>query len=1835
MAARHLAKRLMFNASASAAAVAALLGGGPARAQTAFEATPNVAFGAVQFSNATPTDSNTTLFSPTAVIDWTPNDITGTGTINFMPAGNVMLFQAGSVVTQFTVLNRILPANAARPVALNGTVRSRVPQFGGPIVTQVPGGAVWFYAPGGIVLGSTAVIDVGALLLTSAAPLVDGNGGFINPATGTAVFQAANPASFVTVQQGASITMPSQNSYFAIFAPSVTMNGAANINGSAAYVAAETGSLTINQGLFDIFVSQGTDATASGGVALQHNGTTTGPASTGAGDPHRIYMVAVPKNDAITMLIGGGSDLGFAVAGAADVVGNKIVLSAGYDVQESGGTLTFGQTAPDGTSVSAIYTAGSVTSSLDARSIGQLAFRNSSGAARNFAGAVDVRAVSALEISATGAGSQTSFADSLFASATNIGLQGGDTGAGGDVIIRAANGAQINVASNADLAADGIGAPNFDTPTGTGDGIGGTVLVSAENGGQITFQSSLTATADGVGAIHYDIANSVPPGVNGGAGTGGSVTLQTIGNSSSISIGDDLLLNAQGLGGDGGVITGSGLNGGNGTGGSVIMQTLGGNGQIAANNFAAINASGIGAAGVASGSATGGTAVVVSNGAGSAITFTGLDSIDASATTGSSEAGAAGVVTGGTARIEAIAGSITIPGSSTANASATGGIANDATGSNAIGGTALIGSGGGALLLGGSAIADARAIGGNGASGGGNAIGGSASIVTNGIASTGSATIAGGAQALARATGGAGGNLVAPGGNATGGVAQVLAQNGVLQVNGTEASPFDNSQQAIALDASATGGQGAVGGNAVGGIATLASRNSQSGAAQITGGNVQLGAFARGGLSSGAANGAGATGGAGTGGIVTITGAAGNGSISLGNVVASASGTGGGAGPAIILGSVIVGGGAGGVGTGGSVLAGMVSGTATSATAATASFGNLQIFADGFGGTGGANGTGGAGGAGGAGQGGSTALVAQGGPVTLGNYAGVARGLGGAGGGGSTQGSGGSAIGGTASLSAVRRSNTPGTASAINAATLLLLTSPAGGAGSPAGSTSTAGAVNVIVDGGVINAATLQALNLNGLPTAAAPASALNVRNGAIVLTGALLLDTAGDVIVTVDNGSVDAATALLRGRNFIGDAALPAAPSPGAITANTVTLTSQQDIIASANFASANPLILDAAGLLRVGALASPGNVSALAVGSVTTGNITSGANALVQSDNGAIAVGVVTAALDADLYANGGNTSFTSVTADAIDIDGAGNVTGGALDSRDGISVLSPGTITIGNVSAGITNPSTTPGADYSIGIGALGNVVLGNAAARGGIGIGSQNGGITGGTITAETSALLLADQAITLGGVAAGSGAGDYVYIADSSMVALGGPLGIFNPAPILAANPVQTASSITINGPVSGGQIRIAAGTSLTLAGAVTATGTAQLIASGLASFGGLVRAPIINLTSGDLAISASGGLGDAQTTQLAIINSSGNPMILGGAAGAASAYQIDGAEMARLRGQAIRLQGTATGNRNIELRSFTLAGSGGATPNLIGANGSLTLGSAAFPGPITVTGNALINNMPLTNSVTINATTLTIFSESGSLILDGNSPGGTLNINAASLLAADAALRSQIAANPSFIGRDAALGVSTNSGLPVLQAQQINFAVPGSILIQNTGQLRSFGGLSSYVGGVAFLASAAVPAPPRDVVIYGSLLNPTTQLTTATNGVRDLIFPIRPTSGYTANSAINGCLLNVVRCGAFAPSDSIGTNIITQGYDVGSGSGSGQATASGNASDPNPETGSDEEDSNEVLPPKAGSQSPIQPPITIIDERPLLAEPLIDEPVTGTGNPALIDGGTL
>jgi filamentous hemagglutinin family protein len=636
-------KALMMSCASAALASAALL---PQSAQAqAFQGNITGTTGSVVRSTPTTTTETLTIGTNTATINWSPtSQQQGGGAIDFLPSGNTATFTSAAGVTDYTVLNRILP-NSGQAIALNGHVISTLQG------TSATGGHVWFYAPGGIVVGATAVFDVGGLLLTTNDVTSFGTtaNGFNASFSGT-----PGSTSRIQVQSGAQINALQQNSYVALVAPRIEEGGKVRVDGTAAYVAGEQLAMTMNQGLFDIQVDVGTSD--SNGVV--HTGETTGPASPQFTDPHRVYMVAVPKNQALTMLLGGS--VGFDDAVSADVQNGQIILSAGLSPQETGGTLQLtgsnsgnaGITFRPGTfssdlrssasgDILALADTGNISFSGDVTSLGSTTGDVTVGASNGFALNVgtDLRissgngaSVSDLSLSADSGGTVNIHGNLTMVSGASadgslgiiaVDADGGSISVGGRTTLDAGaltgsaasesdahanTGGEVNVAAHnngtismgqLEIDASGAGQNTAGGGDGAGgDGSGGIVFVGADSGGRLTVNGNLAVNASGTGGAILD------GGLNGGLGSGGAILLTA--NDATINVTGNATLHADGIGGGfRGEGTQASTSGGAGHGGSAFVETFGA-GSLTVGGATAVSANATGGSAITAGGAQGG-----------------------------------------------------------------------------------------------------------------------------------------------------------------------------------------------------------------------------------------------------------------------------------------------------------------------------------------------------------------------------------------------------------------------------------------------------------------------------------------------------------------------------------------------------------------------------------------------------------------------------------------------------------------------------------------------------------------------------------------------------------------------------------------------------------------------------------------------------------------------------------------------------------------------------------------------------------------------------------------------------------------------------------------------------------------------------------------------------------------------------------------------------------------------------------------------------------------------------------------------------------------------------
>ncbi len=1064
-----------------------------ARAQ-AFNATPFTQDGSVTYNRSTPGTETVTVNTPTAIVGWNINPPSQPGDpYVFLPGGATATFQNGSGTANFAVLNRIFGAGGA-PVRFDGNVISRLTDAVTGVTT--PGGTVIFQNTGGIIVGASAVFDVGSLVLTALNIAGEesgyGGGTFINSGGGldfTGVPEPYDQA--IEIEAGAQINALAEGSYVVLAAPRIIQGGNVYVNGNVGYIAGENASFTVNGGLFDIVLQNGSDDNPT---PIIHTGSTGGPASTGASDPHRIYMITAPftPSQAATMLLSGS--IGFDEAVSASIENGEIILSSGI-------TTGFGG-QPKYAEGNIEITGGTFTSDVFARASRNIIATSQDGDL-SFSGGFAATANERVRLGAVN-GSVTVEGDFegsvLGALDFENGYGGGFTPdfqpfgidvTGGVMEITAENGQTVSFAGNVSLDASVIGEFEFDGDLDAGDGIGGTVQVIATGGGSVEIAGDLEMLATGTGAS----TDYVPDG--GGIGQGGDANI--IASDGTITVGGGLLIDVSGFGSR--TNASSAGFGAGGSGGIVSINSTGGGITVA--GASEINARGVGGAveGSSDPAASGGQGLggdLFISGFLGDIILGSSTAVDLAGEGGEGPAGGAGV--GGFMSVNANRAEVAL-GDAFVSARGSGGASGaDAFGGSGVGGTIFIttlntsdsiitatsiemiadGQGGAGVtggVSGGGTIrvvadsrtgviefgdvrATANGFGGTGTGTGGSGDGGSIFVgiqEETGYGSPGPASITfGNTSLIASGTGGNG--PVA--GAGTGGDARVSA-----------ALSADVALASLNLIADGLGGSGAGsdGGAGQGGIASIiATGGSSITVANHISGTPLISATGRGGQNNGGGD---LVGGAGTGGTLEIR------ALSGGAIALPAS-----PGPAGVVrvfargeaGAAAVQGGRGGIGTGGTIEFGTDEGSITGAGLQLSAFGlggnsaNTQANIDG-----------------GDGVGGTRLIYANnGGRLAIEVTGGVAGGTGGF--------ATGSGIGGNGSGGLARLDIDGGIVDLVG--TLLIAAQGGSGSGNFSGNTEAGTAVLRIVNGGVINSLTPNA-NLSVVANAFAASAAISGGN--------------------------------------------------------------------------------------------------------------------------------------------------------------------------------------------------------------------------------------------------------------------------------------------------------------------------------------------------------------------------------------------------------------------------------------------------------------------------------------------------------------------------------------------------------------------------------------------------------------------------------------------------------------------------------------------------------------------------------------------------------------------
>lgn len=1504
------------------------------------------------------------------------------------------------------------------------------------------------------------------------------------------------------------------------FQANTTLNVGRNlvIGGGPTSTTSQAGIVTFTGATSRLFTSGGGRVQVGGNLSLFSTASVIGNASQGF------------------VLNGGNADITTTGGGSIRVIGNTTIAADAID--QTSNTAGLGATATGGNAY--VYAdSGDILldGGLVATAIARTNTSSSTTAALAKGGAVYIRTAAAPSTGRVVVGGSANLDVSAVGDRTL--LAGGASGnAQGGIAQAQIRGSAFNVGGlltiNSSAYTDDTitvpGRPTALANTSGGSATGGTSQLLVD--GATSTIGSLTFTSLGLADANTGGGNGV-----GGVGTGGLADI--VASAGTLNVGGAINFQAGGRGGNktGGTTGG----GGAGVGGQTLIRTIAG-----VLNLGQISLSANGVGGTSSG--------------------TGVSGFGGSGTGGGARidtpVSATGTIIGGAISLSATG----TGGNATVTTGQTGGAGIGGTGTSATNfqrGTYIINQGG-TFTLGGVTM-NANAQGGTGAIGGA-ATGGLSQLTSfGGTVSASGATVitanANGGNALAAGNVGGG-----TGGAATAGTARASAdyinfQSTVINQRVTLGATTIN---AIAIGgaggAGVNGGAGGIGGAAIGGIAQAFSNASTLG---ITTTSMNSDTRGFGGNGGAGGTGVGGAGGAGTGGQTggigfgTISGpnlTPNTGLASFGNTTILASGSGGNGGTGTT-------GGAGGLGTGGF--------TTILSRGTPVTFGTLSFSGQGIGGTGavGTAATGQAGSAIGGGLSFATTnrferterglLVAGNTLITTGTQL-------------STGAPGATETAGWAGMTVNNGDVTFGTFTYNSFGTLAstdnvpaLTIDVAGGAFGASGAMnidSTGDAVISARDGGVISGLSLNVLvrgNILPRPTETPigvigtiatngsqvwSAPNINLQSN-LVAGGIIQLHAAQAILVgvtaggIVDIGADDLTVGNVASANddivlHTQDTQIPVKR----VVAGTLTAPNGDISVASDGAVTTGALFAGRyIDVSSVGALTINGSAIANALGSspneisqadygmrlfssdgaITTGNLTGLAVQVQQGETNQNLVPITTAA----------PVNIGNVSAEAMKIYGIGNVTTGTLTQSNVYQYLSINT------------------AEYGQPIlfaGALGNLTTANVTGTN-FGLLAAGANLNTGNLNFTGSVAVTAGQNATIGQVTTATGPNDLFYAANTSV--------LFND-PLIApyfldlldlagdsapSTPFSPSILLTSTLPAMGGALSVGNTTTGTVRAAAASASFANVTASqrffltttGLAAFNGIAVAPRFDITSGDIAIGNAATIGN-QGTAILNLNPLGSLVTIGGTNGA-EGYFLSNAEASRLIAATI----TIVAQGSVMVRDLALRGSAAQQPNFVGQQAAFRIGATGairVEGAVALTGAAATDTFLLSSNQRIEVPT----DLGGSFTLNGlqtNSLGGTLSLAAPVIAVATNNIVAQMAQDPRYAGRDAALASpSGNRPEGFLQANRIILTGHNVIAIQNSNTAALMGGFTTGSGGMTVvIPNQQQVTQPTDVRIYGR----TTSATGAfvTNG--DTLATVTRTANngsFSATSAVNACL---------------------------------------------------------------------------------------------------------
>jgi hypothetical protein len=288
----------------------------------------------------------------------------------------------------------------------------------------------------------------------------------------------------------------------------------------------------------------------------------------------------------------------------------------------------------------------------------------------------------------------------------------------------------------------------------------------------------------------------------------------------------------------------------------------------------------------------------------------------------------------------------------------------------------------------------------------------------------------------------------------------------------------------------------------------------------------------------------------------------------------------------------------------------------------------------------------------------------------------------------------------------------------------------------------------------------------------------------------------------------------------------------------------------------------------------------------------------------------------------------------------------------------------------------------------------------------------------------------------------------------------------------AAARLRANSTIAIT---SGDDIILAAGgdigqsntSTIDINAGATRNGQPNLDANGASTLAvdGTIDGISITARSGDVAIGGSSLIGSGATNTLTLINNGVNAMTIGGSGGA-SGYVLADAEFARLQAASLRLSGKGVAGATPDVTVDTLTVHGSLTPsgtrlNIFGKTALLTIDSAA---DIRVVGGVALGGAAATDTLAVTAGgRIDVVLPGGSIAITDNSNAltGTLIMTAPTIQMATEKASNDIKALTDVAALDQRLGVADgqDNDAGYVRVGTVTFNIKNALFTQNSNPL--------------------------------------------------------------------------------------------------------------------------------------------------------------------------------